>query len=617
MKLLGVELVNFASLDRQYVPLQTGINLLVGKNNAGKTAILKGLTLLASLPFVKSKPESPIESMGGYCRPGIPFGFEVLTQLEEKDSSSSAFETQDGRMLNLLQDELRSGRALARWRFSGQPNEAAQFQDCIFEFPARGGYPDRKGVVLKKGSNSETFFLTPLNYPNFHSGSARPGSNRLSASPIWPSLDEISKVTFVGPHRVVYNRQSLQTVVILPSNAQNLGPYLQTLQGQDRDTFDRIEDFMTKVFPEFRQLNPTSLENNQVAIFLKEKGTARRIPLENCGTGVEQVISLATFVLTTPRHGLVLLDEPHSYLHPTAERVLVQFLKDNPEHTYVVSTHSAVIMNSVSADRITYISPPGRAFSWGPEIVSVSAALLDLGYRNSDALFYDQLIFVEGKSDSEIIPILLEKDGEIDAATLNRTGFPILEGVGRGSTALQTSIHRYERLLSAIGRSDQSRIYLFDSDRRDDEQSTLAGTKNPATLGTLTIRFLARLELENYLLVPEAIAPALMEEKGLAGTTLDVSVESIKEHLNRILQADDQRLFPLGRLNSDPMKDAKGSLILEEIYSEFQLPYNKQRSGLLIAKNITAMNQPALGELMDLVRYVFSPAATWPQNAAK
>lgn len=625
MKLVGVELINFACFERQFVPLRPGINLLVGRNNAGKTAILRGLSALAALPL-SGPPQIPID-VAGYCREGsATFGFEILYQLEE--SEIDLFHLPDGvqntaaeeELTKVLSNHLKNKEAIARWRFTAFPfNRMVVFTECAFELPptpqgkretvafmrVSGGinirnlrFPD---LVADKGSSVPTQqYGAPDGgqYPLFESG------------PLSMPLRVFGTVKTIDPHRVVLNRQGLQTTQSLPSNAQTLGPFLQTLQGNDRETFERIEAFVTRVFPEFRYLSAASVENNQVAIYLTERSTSRRIPLENCGTGVEQIISLATFILTTPKPGTILLDEPHSYLHPTAERALVGLLQESSEHFYVVSTHSAVLMNSVPSDRITLVTSPGQPYKPVPDQTPVAGILLDLGYRNSDALFYDNLVFVEGKSDKLIIPKLLEKDGEIDQAALDRTGFPVLEGAGKGSTGLQTSVLRYERLLSSIAGRDQPRLYILDGDRKEDDKKVLLGTKNPVTLKNLPIKFLPKLEIENYLLVPEAIASAITEERVLKGEQGEISAAQVKEYLDGLLASDDQRLYPYGKsVAGDHLKEVKGSIVLDRLYDRFGLSYHKEHSGLLIAKYITARNQPAISELTDLVRQLFPKGA--------
>jgi ABC-type transport system involved in cytochrome c biogenesis ATPase subunit len=621
MILKGVEFVDFACLDRQFVPLRPGINLLVGRNNAGKTALLRGLSALSALPASNSQPI--IADLSGYCRDAFStFILELIYGTDEGDVrffdhveiAPGQRRFQDN-VQSSLPLELQSEQSLARWRFQVlSASRQLGFLDLNFELPT-AGEEERKALILARDAKGQ-LLLRRVQYPDLVAKAVNvlgpgvvngPGGPYpiLGANELFEPLQTFGAVRLINPHRVPQSRQPLQSVSSLTSDAQSLGPHLQTLQGNNRETFEQIEAFVTRVFPEFRFLNAASRDDNHVSINLTERATGRKIPLENCGTGVEQIIILATFILTTPKPGTILLDEPHSYLHPTAERALVQFLQDHSEHCYVVSTHSSVLMNSVSPDRITYVSPPGKGYDPIPNKARTANILFDLGYRNSDALFYDRLVFVEGKSDKRIIPILLEKDGEIDGGELARTGFPVIEGVGKGSTAAQTSISRQEKLLSAVGRADQPRLYLFDGDRKDDEKAVVKGTKHPAMLTDLRIEFLPRPEIENYLLVPEAIAAALREELVLKGEAGEVPVDSVKEMLSRLLDDESGSQSSGGRQPTSPAATVKGSRVLEKLYDSFSLRYNKESSGVLIAKHITASTQPAISELTALVRAIF------------
>jgi predicted ATP-dependent endonuclease of OLD family len=261
-------------------------------------------------------------------------------------------------------------------------------------------------------------------------------------------------------------------------------------------------------------------------------------------------------------------------------------------------------MNSVEPDRIVYVSPPGRPYDAVPEQPQVSRILFDLGYRNSDSLFHDRLVLVEGKSDAEILPILLLADGEFAKDELDRTGFPVLEGAGRGARGVQTSIMRYEQLLSAVGRASLPRIYLLDGDRKTDEKALLEGTKSPVTGESIVARFLLRSEIENYLLVSEALSAAISEELILKTSGGNATPEEITAAIETLLQ--DETLYPQGKLlNRDALQQVKGSLLLERLYERYRLSYHKERSGTLIAKHISARNQPGLPEIVSLVKPVF------------
>ena len=605
MKLLGAELVNFACFDHQYVPLRDGISLLVGKNNAGKTAILRGLSALSAITL--GQRLSPVPNLAGYLRNAEAEGFDlhVVCQIDEHDYVFLPNAPEQWK-----KETCKKG--LARWRFLVSASGQIDFQGCTFQLPATTTGKDEADPITAQPNGVVVWQLGFPDLLPMHGKIANPrgpvpGGQMLDLDVLTSSpLEAIRNVKFVSPHRVVLESQMLQTTLELPSDARTLAQFLQTLYGRDRDTFQAIEGFVTEVFPEFKYVNPASGPNNQVSIELTESATGRKVPLFNCGTGVEQILALATFALATPAPGILLLDEPHSYLHPVVERALVQFLRSHSGHRYLISTHSAILINSIEPDRVIYVSPPGRRYNPAPDVEDVSRMLFDLGYKNSDLLFFDRLVLVEGASDQEILPILLEADGELAQSELNRTGFPVLDGVGKGSTAIQTSIFRYEKLLGAVGRGNQPRLYLLDGDRKDDEKGVLKGTRSPVTGEDVEVGFLPRLEIENYLLVAEAIAQAVREELTLAGNPRDVESDEIELALAPLLQCDDGKLFPQGKSADRPAEEqVKGSLVLERLYDGLGLQYNKRRSGTLIARYISARNQPALSELTDSVRNIF------------
>jgi hypothetical protein len=172
---------------------------------------------------------------------------------------------------------------------------------------------------------------------------------------------------------------------------------------------------------------------------------------------------------------------------------------------------------------------------------------------------------------------------------------------------LQTSILRYEKLLGAIGRGDQPRAYVFDGDRKNDQKGILRGTKSPITGEPISAAFLPRLEIENYLLVPQAIAAAIQEELILKGEPRGVPENEVSDALIALLQTDDEKMFPQGKkAGVEAAVEIKGSRALEKLYENYGLSYHKEKSGVLIAKHISVGNQPAISEITALVKPLFA-----------
>jgi energy-coupling factor transporter ATP-binding protein EcfA2 len=622
MILKGVQFGNYACFTEQFVPLREGLNLLVGKNNAGKTALLKGTAALAALPITNwPRPTEEIiklvNSLKEYTRVSSPepyFEIEISFRMEESDASSLKIEADVWAKL------VREKEVLGVFKFWFRPQwmeNQAIFNLCELRIPGYGRFPilvsNQQGLQIlnytlpEPGNPPPPLIMTETINPG---GMMVTGPDRQTRYVPVPLAGQYSNALapfinarYVSPHRVVTPWIDIHTAEHLPQNADNLPVFLQTLHGRNRKAFQQIENFVLSVFPEFTAVNPAT-ESNRVRITLSRRDVDRDIPLTHCGTGVEQVLAIATFAITAEKGAVLLIDEPHSFLHPTAERQLITFLKADQKHRFVISTHSAVFMNSVEAERITQISAPGKGFDETDHKPSMSRILLDLGYRNSDILFYDALIVVEGRTDKAILPILLALAG-VSADRLAKVGFPTLEGAPERLRNLQTAILKYEKLIGALSQTTIQRIYLFDGDRSPDDRNTLNSMRNPQSGELIPTKFLPRTEIENYLLVSSAIEPAIREEAELAGLEINASSDDIEQRIAELLNENDLQLFPRGK-GDDPSRHAKGSVLLQRLYASFNnLSYDKLHSGTLIAHHLRAQDHPLLPEIRDLVCKLF------------
>jgi hypothetical protein len=390
---------------------------------------------------------------------------------------------------------------------------------------------------------------------------------------------------------------SLRAEANLSPDGSNLANFLHSLQSsRERDKFSQIEEFVIAVFPEFARVNPESDPNgNTVAITLTERGSRTTVPLTQCGTGVEQILCLATFVITGGKMGaseklMFLLDEPHSYLHPDAERQLLAFLNTHPEHTYVVATHSPILVNALPPSAITYVER-GRSTDVRSSIQRVPSEVLQaLGYENSDVLFHNRLVFVEGESDQVIIPKLLAKEGSSRSMELATTGFPIIYGVpGAGrpgrlrknARGLQGTILKCEKFLAQFGRAELPHLFLLDGDFTEEDRSLLDRLKDQG----ITVRFLKRLEVENYLLDPSAIVRVINRELRIAGCEETATEEKVAAKIGRCFASEEDRFFPLGK-QGEPIRSIKGSAVLDYIFEKYDLTYRKKADGLLLAETV-------------------------------
>lgn len=618
MKLKGVEIANFACFERQFVPVREGLNLLVGKNNSGKTALLKGIVALSALgmedrPYTAQETRKFVNDLTGYLRGGTQDSYEanIFFDLELGDplpitgnpASWNAFITEHS--------------VVAIYSFWIMP---IQSEDQVF-FRSAELQIDGQSPLKFLSSNSEGFFYHGFEPEGTsfkevratrisNSGRSVMGPERKNywlpiptsdySKPLLPFL----RSRYVAAHRVAAPWMGIQTAEELPDTAENLSVFLQTLRGNKPRAFQQIERELKEIFPGLAFVNPAT-QANRVQLTVSLEGMERDVSLSHSGTGVEQVLAIVTFAVTAPPGTILFMDEPHSFLHPAAERQLIQFLKQDNVHRYVIATHSAVFINSVEADRITYVAAPGVPYEPGRAYPEIGRVLLDLGYRNSDILFYDLIIVVEGPSDRSILPALLVISG-VDKDKVVRTGLPILEGAPEKLRNLQSAVTRYEKLISALSPKKLRRLYLFDGDRSPADMQSLKAMRNADGTENVPIIFLPRTEIENYLIIPKAIYAALKEEASLAGIPINVTEAEIGERIDMLLKSTDAELFPRGK-KADPKVDVKGSVLLDKLFSSVDnLVYDKKRSGSLIAKHMTASDRPAVKELAALFFEFFS-----------
>jgi predicted ATPase len=278
-------------------------------------------------------------------------------------------------------------------------------------------------------------------------------------------IPAIRKVGVPGSERLDYSGEG-----IIERLAELQHPPLD--KKEDREKFEHINNFLRAV-----------LENKTARIEIPHKNDCilvhmdgKVLPLQSLGTGIHEVIIMAS-TATEIENSILCIEEPELHLHPTLQRKLIQYLESHTTNQYIIATHSAHMLDAVDSE-VFHVS-----MTLSESIVSAVHSdqtrldvCRDLGYKASDILQANSIIWVEGPSDRIYINYWLKaKRPDL----IEGIHYSVMFFGGRLFSHItadtERGIHTLEDLIS-IRRLNQNSGIMFDSDK-DMPRMRLSETK--------------------------------------------------------------------------------------------------------------------------------------------
>jgi predicted ATPase len=310
-----------------------------------------------------------------------------------------------------------------------------------------------------------------------------------------------------------------------------------------------------------------------VCEYVKDGG--RALDIANIGSGSLQVLMLLAFFYARPAT-ILLLDEPDAHLHIILQREVYDLLKKaayNRNCQLIIGTHSEILLDSTDPSRvISMVGAKAKRLIESVERDQLREALKRL--CNVDLMLGKEVsavLYLEGESDADI---LREWAKTLDHRAYEFLKHPFIHYLG-GRSLKEAKDHFFA--LRAAFPEIRGRC-VIDGDNRDEPDQEMLRE------GLQVLRW-RRYEIENYLLIPEAIKrfatpPPLFESRieEQFWKQIPKGTDLFGDHVSLVrIKASDEFLIPLLESIGKPISKRDLYLIAAKMKPEEIHPEVKEK----------------------------------------
>lgn len=140
---------------------------------------------------------------------------------------------------------------------------------------------------------------------------------------------------------------------VLNEDASNLSAMLFYLLTEHRQQFDELQIMMRTMVPGFQGLSVKARGRGEVIAFWQEQGIGRELSLADVSDGILRLICWVVLCVQPNPPGLICIDEPDQGVHPRTLPILAGLFQKASERTQILlATHSSYFLTQFKIESI-------------------------------------------------------------------------------------------------------------------------------------------------------------------------------------------------------------------------------------------------------------------------
>ena len=453
MKISSIQIENYKSHSYTFIPKCSQFHIFIGRNSSGKSSILESLEMIKNFDAdskVMDIKEKVFQGLKAHETKDIVLRIQI--ELLDKEMGKYIYE-----YFRIQPSFIESSAVLKRIilsfsiKINGEKVPQKKFHNRIVLRRMEISDTNDNLVTILKDHESDNNKINLATFQEGHGpgGQVPPFSDFESVNLYLKNIMEANKTSvevtalktvtrlfqydflreFIGPFTFIDPiRQSdkrVTTKFLDPSEVDRYGSNLvnsmDVMYSNDRERFSAVLDVCKKVFPDIVDIRPERLRDDKVTIVVKKYDIPERIEISHEASGLDQLLIIIWKIATSEFGTIWLLDEPELHLHPGAQQILYEFLREESDKgkQILVATHSMVFMHNSNHDEVSLVLYDKGATNVKQLIDIIPAdhgsdravigniicrQLYDaLGYDPTFAFEPRTLVFVEGKADEAIL----------------------------------------------------------------------------------------------------------------------------------------------------------------------------------------------------------------------